>query len=70
MATQFRFFEDWPAVANDFEPAAPRLDQFYICFGKALTNLSRQTGGSRFVVSNDAVFYADIHFVRAPVDSY
>jgi hypothetical protein len=70
MATQLRFFEDRLAVAHNFEPTAPRRNQFYIRFRKARTNLSRQTGGSWFVVSNDAVFYADIHFVGAPIDSY
>jgi hypothetical protein len=61
MPSCFRFFVDRYSIGNDLEPAASRRNHLKLGVGKALLNLSRQTGGSRFVVSNDAVFDGDFH---------
>jgi hypothetical protein len=53
--------EDLMPVDLDLEPAARGLDQLDVGLRIVLANLSRQTGGSRLVVSNDAVFNRDAH---------
>jgi hypothetical protein len=55
------FREDELAVYHDLEYAAGRLNQQDLGIGKRATQLGRQTGGPRFVVSNDAVFDRDTH---------
>ena len=49
------------AVHFDLEDPAGGVDQLHLRPGKRLANLSRQTGGPRFVVSNDAVFNRHAH---------
>ena len=53
--------EDALAVDLDFKDAAGRLDQAHFGVGKGIPDLGRQTGGPRFVVSDDAVFDRDGH---------
>jgi len=53
--------EDAPAVDLNLEHPARGLDQLDLGLGIRLANLSRQTGGSRLVVSNDAVFDCHAH---------
>jgi hypothetical protein len=49
------------SVLGDFEHAAAPLQQLHAGFWKSGSNLGRQTGGPRFVVSNDAVTDGDDH---------
>jgi hypothetical protein len=52
--------EDQVTVEADIEDATASLDQFG-SFAEQSLNFVRQTGGSRTVVSNDAVFNCDRH---------
>jgi hypothetical protein len=61
MTSRFGFLVDGLSVAEDFEAAAPRRNHLQLRVGKTLANLSRQTGSSRLVVSNNAIFDADLH---------
>lgn len=56
MPPSLRLFEDRSSIPNHFESSASRRDQFHLLARKCLTNLSRQTDGAWFVVSNCAVF--------------
>ena len=58
--------EEEVAVHHDFENAAGRGGQLDLDAGEMLLQLSRQTGGSWLVVSNDAEFDANSHG-RLPV---
>src|SRR5687767_12428670 len=49
------------AVDGHFEHAARGADHFDLDTGECLLQLSRQTGGSELVVSDDAVFDANMH---------
>jgi hypothetical protein len=53
--------ENQLAFHRDFEDAARRRDQPDVGVGDLLFQLSRQTGGSRLVVSDDAVFDNHAH---------
>jgi len=53
--------EDAAAVDLNLEHPARGLDQLDLGLGIRLANLSRQTGGSRLVVSDDAVFDRHAH---------
>ncbi len=53
--------EDQLAVPAHLEGATASLDQLDLDIAVVLTDLVRQTGGSRSEVSNDAVFDADVH---------
>ena len=57
------------AVGFDFEHAAGRFDELHLRIGKRAADLGRQTGGPRFVVSDDAVFddHAHTHAPRLGV---
>jgi len=57
------------AVDADLERAAGALNELDGRFGINLANLSRQTGGSRFVVSDDAVLNSDLHHGSSRVPS-
>jgi hypothetical protein len=59
VALQHRLLEDVRSVHIDLEPATTRRQQNELNGGERLPNGVRQTGGSWFVVSNDAVF--DLH---------
>jgi hypothetical protein len=61
VSAELRFLEYRLAVAEDFEPAAPRWNQINFYTGIVVPELSRQTGGSGLIVSNDAVLDADSH---------
>ena len=61
MSSESRFFEDRNFIHNDLEPPAARWNQLDLRFGITLPHLSRQTGGSRFIVSKRAVFDGDFH---------
>ena len=56
-----RLFENRHSVQHDFKPPAARWKQLDLRVRIPLLHLSRQTGGSRLVVSNNAVFDADLH---------
>ncbi len=56
-----RFFENRPAVDDDLESSALRRNQVYGGFRVTVPQLSRQTGGSGFVVSVGAVLDGDVH---------
>jgi len=57
-----RLLRKHPAPVDlDFEHAARGLDELHLRLGVGLANLSRQTGGSRFVVSDYAVLDGDPH---------
>jgi hypothetical protein len=62
MSPRFRFLVNRVSIGNDLESASPRGNHLDFRIGEALANLSRQTGGSRLVVSNNAVFDADLHW--------
>jgi hypothetical protein len=49
-----------PVHAN-LEQAARRLDQSYVRLGKCLLQLSRQTGGPGFIISDNAILNRDMH---------
>ena len=52
------------AVHLHLEDAAGGLDELHFRVGKRVANLGRQTGGPRFVVSDDAVLDRDLHVVN------
>jgi len=64
VATDTLLGEDDAAVHLHFEDAAGGLDEFDIRVGKRVAKLGRQTGGPRFVVSDDAVLDRDLHAVN------
>jgi hypothetical protein len=53
--------EHQPAVHGHLEHPAGGGDEADVAVGKLLPELSRQTGGSRLVVSDDAVFDDGVH---------
>src|SRR5512147_1216747 len=55
------FGEDQVSVHRDLEDAAGRGHQAHLGVGQFLLQLSRQTGGSRLVISDDAVLDDDPH---------
>ena len=61
---KLRFLENRNAIARHFEPAASRRDQLDLRIGPRLPDISRQTDGSRFIISKRAVFDRDLHFNR------
>jgi hypothetical protein len=62
MPVELGLLEYGPAIAQNFEPPALRRNQLDFRFRKRLPYLSRQPGGSGFIVSNRAVFDCDLHF--------
>jgi hypothetical protein len=56
--------ENQLAVNRDLEEAAGRLHQADFDVGKGLFQLSRQTGGSRMVVSDNAILDNHMHDVE------
>jgi hypothetical protein len=56
--------EDAAAVDVHFEHAARGLDETHLGVGICFANFGRQTGGPRFVVSDDAVFNRHRHGVN------
>jgi hypothetical protein len=66
MPTCFRFLVDRDAIAHDLESTALRRYHLDFGIGETRPNLSRQTGGSGLVVSNDTILDADdgaFHFL-------
>ena len=61
MPAQLRLLEHRCAIGEDLEAATARPIQLDFCVRKTRTNLGRQTGGPRFVVSHRAVFDRDVH---------
>jgi hypothetical protein len=61
VAAGFRFFEDRSTIHQDLESSAARRNQLEFGGRVEISELSRQTGSSRLVVSNRAVFDSDIH---------
>jgi hypothetical protein len=55
--------EDEPAVHRHLEDPAGRLHEVHLGGGESLRQLSRQTGGSGPIVSDDAEFDRDLHRV-------
>ena len=56
-----RFFENRNFIHNDFKPSAAGWNLLDLRVRIPLPHLSRQTGGSWFIVSNSAVFDRDLH---------
>jgi len=56
--------EDDAPVRLYLEDAAGGLNEFHFRMREGITNLGRQTGGPRFVVSDDAVLDRDLHVVN------
>jgi hypothetical protein len=52
------------SVDLNLEHTAGRLDQLHVGVGVGFADLGRQTGGSRLVVSDDAVFDRHAHVVN------
>jgi hypothetical protein len=69
MASDGLLREDEAAVNRHVEYAARRLDGADFGIGKGLLQLSRQTGGSGLIVSNDAILDGDEHGLVPPVFS-
>jgi len=61
MATKSRLLEHRRSIYNDFKSSAARGDELDLRVRITIPHLSRQTGGSGFVVSNGAVFDFDLH---------
>jgi|SRR5687768_12278235 len=61
VSLEARLFKDRNTVKHDLEPAVARRNHFDLSIWKPLLQLSRQTGGSGFVVSNRAILYRDPH---------
>jgi hypothetical protein len=61
MAFGPRFLVDRNTITCYLEPTSLRRNQVDVRCREALANLGRQTGGARLVVSDDAVFDADLH---------
>jgi hypothetical protein len=58
---ELRLLEDGGAVDCHLKPPATRGSQFNLGIRVFCTNLRRQTGGARFVLSDDAVFDGNVH---------
>jgi hypothetical protein len=56
--------KDGAAVRLYLEDAAGGLDEFHFRMREGIANLGRQTGGPRFVVSDDAVLDRNLHVVN------
>lgn len=61
MPSGLRFLENGLIIRENFESPAARRNHFDLRVGETLFDLGRQTGGPRLVVSNQAVFDADLH---------
>ena len=67
MSAKLRFLKNRNAIAHDLEPApfgGPHLDLYVLI---AIPDLSRQTGGSRLIVSKSAVLDRNLHCRASPV---
>jgi hypothetical protein len=64
VAPQARFGKNPSTVDIDLKDAAGRLDEPDFGMRKCSADLGRQTGGPRFVVSDDAVLDRDGHAVN------
>src|SRR5437867_10294091 len=58
-----RLFENRHSIQYNFEASGARWNQLDLRVGIPLPHLSRQTGGSRLVVSKSAVFDRDLHWI-------
>ena len=63
MPAKFELRENEIPIDGHLEGARRRFDQTHVGTGVVIAKLSRQTGGSRFVVSDDAVLDGDNHAV-------
>lgn len=61
MAMELRFLENRHPVYYNLKAPTPRRDQIDVRGGPLISELSRQTGGSRLIVSKHAVFDRDFH---------
>jgi hypothetical protein len=52
--------ENWIVAEKYFETTAKSRNQFDFGIGEAISDLVRQTGGARLVVSNHAIFDTDL----------
>jgi len=64
VSVQLRFLENRLPIESDFETTPARWNQLDVPVGPSVPELSRQTGGSRLIVSKSAVFDADFHACR------
>jgi hypothetical protein len=62
---QFRLLEDRPAIDYHLKTSTRRRNQLNVRRGVRATNLGRQTGGPRCVVSKGAILDGDFHGRRA-----
>ena len=60
--------KDQRFIRRDIEDAAGRRNHLHLGIGERLTQLSRQTGGSGLVVSDDAILDADPHRNAFPLE--
>ncbi len=65
VASGFRLLIHRNPIAGYFKTSPPRGNQLDFSPGVLFSNLSRQTGGSRFVASKRTVFDRDFHRERA-----
>jgi hypothetical protein len=61
---ELRLFKNRNAVEANFKASATGRDHLDDCIRPPILELSRQTGGSGLVVSNNAVFDRDFHICR------
>jgi hypothetical protein len=61
VSAQLRFLEYRLPIDAHLKSPAAGADQLQLGVGEPVPNVSRQTGGSRLVVSNDAILDADLH---------
>jgi hypothetical protein len=54
------------SIHGHLEQTSGRLHQTHLCVGKHLLQLSRQTGGSGLVVSNNAILNRHEHDANMP----
>jgi len=60
--------KDQRLVRRDVEDAAGRRNHLHFGIGKRVAQLSRQTGGSGLVVSDDAILDANAHRKPFPLE--
>jgi hypothetical protein len=59
--------KDQRLIGRDIEDTAGRRNHLHLGVGKRFTQLSRQTGGSGLVVSDDAILDANAHRKAFPL---
>jgi hypothetical protein len=65
VTTKLLFRENELPVYRDFEQPTRRFDEPDIGVRKPRSNLGRQTGGPRFIVSDDAILNRNSHLANS-----